>query len=111
MVVRRGRIAAAQSRPTPNRSIIQLAMLWIEMKAAVETSPSASCSKTIERVQPAERRAADVLLHIEPGEPQLGGLLQHVDREVPLRVPARGVRRQLGGGEGAGRVLDRPLVF
>ena len=38
MVVRRGRYLR-RSSSEPKRSIIQLAMLWIEMKAAVATSP------------------------------------------------------------------------
>ena len=38
MVVSRGRYLRRRSSD-PKRSIIQLAMLWIEMKAAAETSP------------------------------------------------------------------------
>ena len=44
MVVIRGRYFS-RSASEPNRSIIQLAMLWIDMKAAVETSPSDRASK------------------------------------------------------------------
>ena len=44
MVAMRGRYFSRRDSE-PNRSIIQLAMLWIDMKAAVETSPSDRASK------------------------------------------------------------------
>ncbi len=46
MVVIRGRYLRRRSS-VANRSIIQQAMLWIEMKAATVTSPRASSSKMI----------------------------------------------------------------
>jgi hypothetical protein len=61
-------------------------------------------------VEPAQRRAAHILADIEPREPKLGGLPQHVDREMLLLVPAGRMRGELGGGEGAGGVFDGPLV-
>jgi hypothetical protein len=62
-------------------------------------------------VQPAKRRAADVLLDVEAAEAELRALTHHVDREVALGVPAGRVRGELGGGEGARCVLDGALVF
>ena len=46
MLISSGKNRARCSR-VPKRSIIHAAMLWIERKAAVETQPAASSSKTI----------------------------------------------------------------
>ena len=62
-------------------------------------------------VESRKARTADIFADIDPGEAQRGRGAQRFDREVLLLVPAGGVRRQLGFGEGAGRVLDRPLVL
>ena len=63
------------------------------------------------RVQPGEGRSPHVLLHVQPREAELGRLLDHVDGEVLLLVPPRGVGRELGRREGARGVLDGGLVF
>jgi hypothetical protein len=57
-----------------------------------------------------EARAADVFLHIDAREAQLGGLAQHVDREVPLLVPLGRMRGKLSLGEGLGRILNGDLI-
>ena len=57
-------------------------MLWIDRKAAVETSPPASASKTIAASSRVRRRAAHVLAHIEAGEAEAGGQPQRLDRET-----------------------------
>ena len=48
---------------------------------------------------PSSPRAAVLLGRGEPEQPELAHLLHHVDREVVVAVPLRGVRRDLGLGE------------
>jgi hypothetical protein len=58
----------------------------------------------------AQARAADVFLHIDAGETQLGRLAQHVDREVFRLVPLGGMRGKLSFGEGARGILNGDLI-
>jgi hypothetical protein len=88
-------------------------MLWIERKAAVGGGgpPPAQGLEHDGRVEPAEAGAADIVLHIEAGEAEAGRQLQRLDREDLFLVPARRVGGEFGGGEGAGGVFQRALVF
>jgi hypothetical protein len=62
------------------------------------------------RLDPAQGHAAVLLSGIDAAEAHLGRLFHHIDGEMLLLVPAGGVGRQLGVGEGARRVLNGALV-
>jgi hypothetical protein len=70
----------------------------------------AQCLENDRCVQTRQARAPDIFLHIDAGETQLGGLAQHVDREVFLLVPLRGMRGKLSFGEGARGLLNGDLI-
>lgn len=49
--------------------------------------------------------------HVDRSEPEVGGFLDHVNREMGFCVPLRSVGGELGGCEFLGRLLDECLLF
>ena len=62
------------------------------------------------RVEAAQPAAAGVLLAVDRRHAQLGGLAQHVDREVLGAVPLQRVRRKALLGERGRRLGDHAFV-
>ncbi len=62
-------------------------------------------------VEPAERRAADVLLHVDAAEAERGRLAQRLDREHFALVPVARVRHHLVARERARGGLEGALLF
>ncbi len=73
--------------------------------------PCASSSKMIVEVEPRQRRAADVLLHIDAAEPERGRLAQRLDRKRGVLVPIARVRHHLVAGEIPRGILNGALLF
>ena len=63
------------------------------------------------RVEPGERRAAEVSGDVDAAEAERRGLAQRVRREYFLLVPLAGQRHYLAMGKGAGGVLDGALLL
>ena len=62
-------------------------------------------------VEPRQRRAADIVLHIDAAEAERRRLAQRLDRKGRVLVPVLRVRHHLGARELPRRVLDRALLF
>ena len=56
------------------------------------------------RVEPAERRAADIVTDIDAAKAERAGLADHVCRKMLVAVPVERVRRNAIGGEGLGHL-------
>ena len=63
-----------------------------------------------EALDAAQGHAAVLLSGIDAAEAHFGRLLHHIDGEMLVLVPAGRMRRQLGLGEGTGRVLNGALI-
>ena len=101
----------ARCSSSPKRSIIQDAMLWIEMYAAVETQPARQFLEDHRRVEPTQARAAMGLAAVDAGETEGGRGPQRIDGKDAVLVPLRRMRRHLLRGEIPGGVLEGPLVL
>ena len=63
------------------------------------------------RVEPGQRRAADVVADVDAADAERGRLAHHVDRKMLLLVPADRMRRDLFRGEGPRHLANRYLVL
>ena len=63
------------------------------------------------RVEPAERRTADILLHIDAAEPKRGGLAHRIDRKNLALVPIACVRHHFVARKSTRRGLERALLL
>ena len=95
----------------PKASIIQDAMLWIDMNADTVGQPCASASKISAASNRVSAGAADIVADIDAAHAERRRLAHHLDREMLLLVPAHRVRRDLLRGELPRHVANRDLVL
>ncbi len=86
-------------------------MLWIEMKADTVGQPCANASKIKRRIEPGQRRAADIVADVDAADAELGRLAHHVDRKMLLLIPADRVRRDFFRGKIPRHIANRNLVL
>ena len=63
------------------------------------------------RVEPAQPRAADILVDIDAAEAERAGLADDVGREVTLAIPVQRIGRDPFRREGLGHLADRALIL